>query len=180
MVVFPDDVDYDVISGYFGNPMTVWGFIDIYQKGGHKAIIHDAACSALGKMLVKFAKKKLSIPLINIIRRDEQAKILEDLGAEYILNSTSDTFKEDLAVLANKLNATVFFDAIGGEITGLVLDWMPIESTVYVYGALAGENLSYHPGSFLFREATITYFWLTIHFKHSSLYKILNMVSNLK
>ena len=37
---------------------------------------------------------------------------------------------------------------------------MPIKSTVHVYGALSGQNVSYHPGNFIFREATITYFWL--------------------
>ena len=129
--VLPDDVDLDVVSGSFVNPVTVCGFIDLYQKGGHKAIIHDAACSALGKILVKYAQK-LSIPLINIVRRPEQVQILEALGAEYIVNSSSETFKEDLTALVQKLNATIFFDAIGGEITGQVLDWMPIKSTVHV------------------------------------------------
>ena len=121
VTILPEDVDLDVVCGYFGNPVTVCGFIDIYQKGGHKAMIHDAACSALGKMLVKFTKT-LSIPLINIVRRDEQAKILEALGAEYILNSTSETFTADLTELAKKLEATVFFDAVAGDITGQVLD----------------------------------------------------------
>lgn len=119
--VLPDDVNLDVVSGSFVNPVTVCGFVDLYQKGGHKAIIHDAACSALGKTLVKFAQK-LSIPLINIVRRPEQVQILEELGAEYIVNSSSETFKEDLTALVQKLNATIFFDAIGGEITGQVLD----------------------------------------------------------
>ena len=72
-------------------------------------------------MLVKLTQK-LSIPLINIVRRPEQVQILEALGAEYIVNSSSETFKEDLTALVQKLNATIFFDAIGGEITGQVLD----------------------------------------------------------
>ena len=157
--VLPDDADLDAVSGSFVNPVTAWGFIDVFQKGGHKAMIHDAACSALGKMLVKLAQKH-SVPLINIVRREEQVKILEALGAEYIVNSSLDTFADDLSALISKLNATVFFDAIGGDITGQVLDLMPSKSTVYVYGALSMKNVSYHPGSFIFHEATISYFWL--------------------
>ena len=127
--VLPDDADFDVVSGSFVNPVTAWGFVYKCQKGGHKAIIHDAACSALGKILVKLTQK-LSIPLINIVRREEQVKILEGLGAEYIVNSSLDTFTEDLTKLAQKLEATVFFDCIGGDITGQVLDWMPSKSSV--------------------------------------------------
>jgi len=36
------------------------------------------------------------------------------------------------------LGATVLFDAIGGDITGQILDIMPYGSSAFVYGALSG------------------------------------------
>ena len=128
--ILPDDVDLDVVSGYFVNPLTICAIVDIALKGNHKAIINDAACSSLGRMLAKFCKK-LSLPLINIVRREEQVKTLQDEGSEHILNSSSDTFSKDLAALASSLGATAFFDCIGGNIIGKVLDCMPFKSCVY-------------------------------------------------
>ena len=48
-IPFPDTVEYNDICATFVNPLTVCGFIDTAHKQGHKAIIHSAAASALGK-----------------------------------------------------------------------------------------------------------------------------------
>ena len=157
--ILPDDVDLDVVWGYFVNPFTVCAIIDTVQKGKHKAFINDAACSGLGKMLAKFAKK-FEIPLINIVRRDDQIDILKDLGAEHVLNSSSETFSEDLKALANTLGATAFFDCIGGNIVGKILDCMPFKSSVYVYGSLTHEDISYTPGKLIFNLHSISGFTL--------------------
>lgn len=64
--------------------------IDIYEKTPHKkGIIHTAAASALGRMLNKYAKT-LKIPLLNIVRREEQAKLLKNEGAEHIIITEGD------------------------------------------------------------------------------------------
>lgn len=58
------------------------------------------------------------MPLINIVRKEEQVKILKDMGAKHVLNSTDTDFNEQLKTLAKKLRATVCFEAIGGPMTG--------------------------------------------------------------
>lgn len=157
---YPDSADYDKICSAFVNPVTVCGFIDKCQKNGHKAIIQDAACSSLGKMLNKFAKKH-DIEVINIVRRQEQVDTLTGLGASYVLNSETETFWDELKELITKLNPTGYFTAIGGgELPGLVLHKMPHGSTTYAYGALAGDFFKYHPGHFIFSQHTVTGFWL--------------------
>jgi NADPH2:quinone reductase len=47
-------------------------------------MIHTAAASSLGKMLVKACIKN-NIPLLNIVRREEQAEVLRKLGATDII-----------------------------------------------------------------------------------------------
>lgn len=44
-----------------------------------------------------------------------------------------------------KLNATVFYDAVGGESTAKIMSCMPKNSTVYVYGALDGPSVKELP-----------------------------------
>jgi NADPH2:quinone reductase len=40
--------------------------------------------------------------------------------------------------MITKMNATVFYDAIGGEMTAKIITLMPKNSTAYIYGALEG------------------------------------------
>lgn len=149
IMVFPDSVNVDEIACSFVNPVTTCSIVDMTIQGGHKALIHSAACSSLGKMLVKLCKKH-DLPLINIVRREEQVKTLKELGAEHIINSSLDSFKDDLKELVEKLEATVFFDAIAGSFTGQVLECMSSGATAYVYGVLSGEAIHYDSVDLLF------------------------------
>jgi NADPH2:quinone reductase len=83
----------------FVNPLTALAMLDKTKTGGHKAIIHTAAASSLGRMLNRiFAPEE--IPIINVVRKEEQVEILKKEGAKYILNSETPTFEEDLKKLA--------------------------------------------------------------------------------
>lgn len=75
---FEIDEDVSLTSAASGivNPLTVVGMTDIYSKTPHKkGIIHTAAASALGRMLNKRCQT-LGIPLLNIVRKQEQADLL--------------------------------------------------------------------------------------------------------
>jgi NADPH:quinone reductase len=126
---------------------------------GHKAIVHGAAASALGKMLVKHAKA-VGLPLINLVRREEQVKILSDIGAEHIVNTSDENWQSQLKLLVDAHEATAYFDPIAGETTGLVLDVLPADSTAYVYGGLSGKPVTYSPLGFIFGQKTISYLWI--------------------
>lgn len=139
--------------------MTVVGFVDVAKAKDHKAIVHSAACSSLGKMLVKYCKQE-GVTLINIVRRDEQVKTLESIGAEYILNSSSETFEADLKELTHKLEASAYFDPICGTFTATVMRNMPAKSVAYVYGCLTGQDASMSAIDFIFYQKTLSSFWL--------------------
>ena len=97
----------------FVNPMTALSFPETMKMEGHTAMIHTAAASNLGQMLVKICNAD-DVPLVNIVRRQEQADLLKSIGAKYVVDSSQDSFMADLvdAILATK--ATVAFDATGG------------------------------------------------------------------
>ena len=73
--IAPDNLSYEEAANCLVNPLTVQGMIETCLRDGQKAIVHAAAASALGKMLVN-ACKQAGITLINIVRRQEQVKIL--------------------------------------------------------------------------------------------------------
>ncbi len=106
------------------NPFTALGMVATMKMEHHKAIINTAAASNLGQMLLKVCKSD-GIPLINIVRRQEQVDLLKSIGGQYVLNSSDDNFSNDLIDAISETGATLAFECIGGgSMTGQILDAM--------------------------------------------------------
>ncbi|MBU1374351.1 MAG: zinc-binding dehydrogenase [Alphaproteobacteria bacterium] len=97
----------------FVNPLTALGMTETMRAEGHTALVHTAAASNLGQMLNKICLKD-GIQLVNIVRSAEQAKILTDIGAKHVVDSTSANFQDELTAALIETGATIAFDAIGG------------------------------------------------------------------
>ena len=160
----------------FVNPLTALSFPETMRMEGHKALVHTAAASNLGQMLNKICIAD-GVPLVNIVRKPEQEKILRDIGAKYIVNSSSDTFMDDLIKALAETKATLAFDAIGGgPLAGQILTAMEAAANigaeysrygsaqnkqVYIYGRLdlsptlipPGVGMAWNAGGYL-----LTYF----------------------
>ena len=136
----------------FVNPLTTLGMIGTMRLEGHTALVHTAAASNLGQMLVKLCLEE-KIELVNIVRSDEQEAILLGIGAVHVVNSTASGFVNDLTEALVTTGATLAFDAIGGgKLAGQILTAMEIAATrrmttysrygsttykqVYIYGGL--------------------------------------------
>ena len=139
----------------FVNPLTALAFIETMKMENHTAIVHTAAASNLGQMLVKICKDD-DIPLVNIVRKQEQVDLLKDIGAEHICNTSDPDFMESLVSALVATGATLGFDATGGgnngELPGQILAAMEVAANkmakeysrygsdtykqVYIYGGL--------------------------------------------
>ena len=97
----------------FVNPLTALGMVETMRREGHKALVHTAAASNLGQMLVKICLAD-GVELVNIVRSAEQAKILKEIGAKHVVDSTSAGFQDELTDALAETGATIAFDAIGG------------------------------------------------------------------
>jgi NADPH:quinone reductase-like Zn-dependent oxidoreductase len=97
----------------FVNPLTALAFVETMRMEGHTALIHTAAASNLGQMLNKICIKD-GVALVNIVRSAEQAKILTDIGAKYVVDSTDPEFMAKLIAAVDETGATLAFDALGG------------------------------------------------------------------
>ena len=113
----------------FVNPLTALAFIETMKMENHTAIVHTAAASNLGQMLVKICKDD-DIPLVNIVRKQEQVDILKDIGAEHVCNTSDSNFMESLVSALVTSGATLGFDATGGgnggELPGQILAAMEL------------------------------------------------------
>ncbi len=136
----------------FVNPLTALGMTETMRREGHSALVHTAAASNLGQMLSKICLKD-GIQLVNIVRSEEQTKILRDAGAVHVVNSSKPSFMDDLVAALTDTGATIAFDAIGGgKLAGQILTAMEAAAVrkmkefsrygsttykqVYIYGGL--------------------------------------------
>ena len=156
------------------NPLTALVFFDIIKKGRHAACINTAAASALGRMMVRLALKK-GVPLINIVRRKDQAEMLRSLGAEHVLISTEPGFDQKLSTLAHRLNATLILDAICGGFTQQLIDAAPDDSRILLYSNLSREPSRISPHSLWNHNVRVEGFYLGNWAAKQNLLKILSL-----
>jgi NADPH:quinone reductase-like Zn-dependent oxidoreductase len=112
-LVLPEGMAARTGASSFVNPMTTLGMIGTMRNEGHTALIHTAAASNLGQMLVKLCREE-GVGLVNIVRNPEHERLLADLGATHVCDSTSATFMKDLIAAVGETGATLAFDAVGG------------------------------------------------------------------
>ncbi|MFL0294726.1 zinc-binding dehydrogenase [Mycobacterium sp. SMC-18] len=151
-LVLPDGATAKDGASSFVNPLTALGMVETMRREGHSALVHTAAASNLGQMLVKICIAD-GVPLVNIVRKAEQEEILRDLGAEYVCNSAATTFEQDLFEALKATSATLAFDATGGgTLASQILNAMEqaanatatqysrygsaVHKQVYIYGSL--------------------------------------------
>ncbi len=112
-VALPADCTAADGAAIFVNPLTAFCMVDVMRKEGHKAIVHTVAASSLGQMLIKLCQKE-NVNLVNIVRSQAQVDLLKEMGAEWVCNSSSPTFIQDLTQAIAATGATLVFDPIGG------------------------------------------------------------------
>jgi len=148
----PDDVTPAEGAAAFVNPLTALCMLETMRLEKHAALVHTAAASNLGQMLVRLCLKD-SVPLVNIVRKPEQAELLAKLGAKHVVRSDAPKFMEDLVAAITATGATLAFDAIGGgKLASQILTAMEVAASaketkysrygssthkqVYIYGSL--------------------------------------------
>jgi NADPH:quinone reductase-like Zn-dependent oxidoreductase len=152
-LVLPEGTTAKDGASSFVNPLTALGMLETMRQEGHSGLVHTAAASSLGQMLVKLCLKD-GVPLVNIVRKPEQEELLRSLGAVHVCNSSLSTFTTDLTEALKATSATLAFDAIGGGmLASQILSGMDeaansttgdgysiygstVHKQVYIYGAL--------------------------------------------
>jgi NADPH:quinone reductase-like Zn-dependent oxidoreductase len=150
------------------NPLTAIALLSIAKKGGHKTMINTAAASALGQMINRLSRVE-GIQVINIVRRDAQVAFLKQQGAAIVLNSNDSSFSQQLYDLCHQHEARLAFDAVAGSMTLQLLEAMPENSKVTIYGGLSWEAAQVAPNHVIFQNKRVDGFWLPLWLAEKSL-----------
>ncbi|RYF42746.1 MAG: NADH oxidase [Comamonadaceae bacterium] len=123
-LVLPEGTTAAEGASCFVNPLTALSMVETMRREGHTALVHTAAASNLGQMLLRICQKD-GVGLVNIVRKPEQEDLLKSLGATHVCNALSPTFMEELTQALVETGATLAFDATGGgKLGGQILTAM--------------------------------------------------------
>ena len=151
-LVMADGTDPADAAAAFVNPLTALGMVETMRAEGHTALVHTVGASNLGLMLNRICLDD-GVGLVNIVRKQEHVAMLRALGAQHVVDSSADTFLEDLTDALRSTGATIAFDAIGGgDLASILLSRMEkvageqagqfsrygsdTHKQVYIYGGL--------------------------------------------
>ena len=119
-IAMPDGVTPEQAAAPFVNPLTALGMVETMRTEGHTGLVHTVGASNLGLMLNRICVAD-QIPLVSIVRRPEHVELLRGEGAEHVVDSSADSFRDDLHAALAATGATIAFDAIGGGELGSTL-----------------------------------------------------------
>jgi NADPH2:quinone reductase len=103
----------------FINPLTALGMVETMRREGHSALVHTAAASNLGQMLVRLCRKD-SVPLVNIVRSTGATLAFDAIGGGTMASTLLSAME---AVQIRKLPT---YSRYGS----------PVHKQIYIYGVL--------------------------------------------
>jgi len=174
-----NEISFEEATALIVNPLTAISFIDMAKRLKQSVIVNNAAGGALGKMIHKYGLLK-GIDVISIVRSQHQLEALKSLGSTTVIDSSWKNYKEELKEVCHKMNAKLYFDAIGGDSTADFVEVSPKGSHIYLYANLSEQESHFDARTLLQNNKEIKGFYLGDYTSELSILSKLSNVSKAK
>ncbi|WP_181762397.1 MDR family NADPH-dependent oxidoreductase [Pandoraea pnomenusa] len=159
VIVVPKEIDVAQAAMMRINPPTAHLLLsDVVKLGRGDWIIQNAANSAVGRMIIAFAKER-GINTVNVVRRDEAREQLLGLGVDVCLTDSED-LASSVKVLTNNASIVLGIDAVAGSATNRIASCVADGGVVCTYGSVSRESIVLSPSHVVYRGLTFTGFLL--------------------
>jgi NADPH:quinone reductase-like Zn-dependent oxidoreductase len=164
LIPVPDNMPDETAAQVFVNPFTAYAMVleSGIQPGEY--LMLSAAGSAFGKMVIQICKMK-GIKTIGTVRRPDFIEELKALGADEIINTSSEDVRKRVKDITGGAGVRCILDAIAGPPAAQILPCLANGGRMIVYGSLSLQDLPVPAGLLIFKQISIQGFWLTSWFK---------------
>ena len=155
----PADADPMQLAMLKINPATALLMLTEYcalQSGDW--LLQNAANSGVGRCMIQLAGAR-GIRTVNVVRRQDAVAPLKELGADVVLVDGPD-LAERVSQETGGADIRLATDAVAGEETGRIAECLCEGGTIVSYGLLSGKPCTVDPYQVVFRQITLTGFWL--------------------
>lgn len=179
VIPLPEGIDIDQAAMIKANPATAEVMLTsmvALEKGDW--IIQNASNSAVGRFVIKLAKRK-NLNVIAIVRRDNVVEMLKADGADVIIVADEKTDPGKLSMEMRQHTGGALpklaLDAVGGYASNQLAKCLADGGHIVNYGLLSGEPCEVDPFDLVFRRIELKGFWLADWFKTATRDDILSM-----
>jgi NADPH:quinone reductase-like Zn-dependent oxidoreductase len=165
-VPVPRSLPDEQVACFFVNPATALIMIErVLRVPRGEWLLQTAAASALGKMIVRLGKH-LGFRTLNIVRRPESAEELRGLGADAVIDTSREELDARVPAITGAQGVRLAVDAVGGRLTGRVLNLLAPGGHLLNYGVLSAEPMLIPPRALLVGSKRLEGFWLSDWAQH--------------
>jgi NADPH:quinone reductase-like Zn-dependent oxidoreductase len=160
LIEVPDAVPDTAACQLLVNPFTAW--LLLFEELGARhgdTVVQSAAGSAVGRAAIQLAANR-GIHLINIVRRHESVRRLEELGARNIIATEDAHWAARIPELAGGTAPRLALDGVSGPIGAKLAGALGEDARMIVYGVLSMQPLIVDPRRLIFQNLHVRGFWL--------------------
>ena len=159
VIRLPGDIDVKQAAMLRINPPTAALLLsDIVALKHGDWLIQNVANSAVGRLVIRFAKER-GFRTINVVRRDDVFAELAGIGADVCLLDGND-LAQRVRAASGGAPVRLGLDAIGGAATARIAACLADDGTVCTYGSMSGEDARLPTSDLVYRGVTLTGFML--------------------
>ncbi|MED1565562.1 zinc-dependent alcohol dehydrogenase family protein [Bacillus paramycoides] len=115
VVPMPDSIDDFTAAQMYINPLTAWvTCTEILNLKRNDVLLVNACGSAIGHLFAQLSKI-LNFRLIAVTRNNKHTEELLQLGADYVIDTSTTSLYETVMELTNGIGADAAIDSIGGS-----------------------------------------------------------------
>jgi NADPH:quinone reductase-like Zn-dependent oxidoreductase len=160
-VPLPDNIPNNQAASFFVNPATAIVMTKYVLKVPRDGwLLQTAAGSALGRMIIRLAKRE-GFKTINLIRRRAQVEDLKQLGADEVLVHGEDDIPARVQALTPSTGGVGYaIDCVGGAMGSEAVKCLGTGGRLLLYGTLSNESIAFDPRRLMVGKKSIEGFWL--------------------
>jgi mitochondrial enoyl-[acyl-carrier protein] reductase / trans-2-enoyl-CoA reductase len=144
-------------------------------------LIQNASNSAVGLLVARFAREK-GIRTVNLVRRLAAGRAVSEAGGDVIIvhdGSTAQALAREVAASTKGAGIRLGLDAVGGAATNALAHALGEGGRIASYGMMSGRPCEIDPEQLVFRDITLTGFWLAQWFQRASAQEIGGLFADL-
>ncbi|MEU4674062.1 zinc-binding dehydrogenase [Amycolatopsis sp. NPDC023774] len=160
LVVVPEDADARQLAMLSVNPATAYLLLSRYvdlRPGDW--IGQNIANSSVGQLVVALAKRAV-VKTVNIVRREEAARQVRELGGDVVLVDGED-LGERIAAALGGAQLKLVLDGAADATAATLATALEAGGTVVGYSSATGESAKLPLGDLIYRELNHRGFWIT-------------------
>lgn len=173
----PEGIPLDFAAMSRVNPPTAWRLLrDAYISPG-EWVVQNGANSSVGLFVIEMARH-LGLKTLNVVRRPELVKPLEQLGGDIVVTEDSG-FEKQVAELTGGGQVPLALNSIGGDSALRLLKCLSRGGRHVTFGAMTFEPVRFPTRQLIFNGNSMTGFWMDHWYRENGKTRIQAMFDNL-